>query len=77
MTVVGVVKDVRHNGVSGVVKEKFYVPHTQWHKSVGNPIRAMTLVVRATGDAVGARALGAGRHPRSSIRICRSPTCGR
>ncbi len=49
VTVVGVVKDVRHNGVSGVVKEKFYVPHSQWHKSVGNPIRAMTLVVRATG----------------------------
>ena len=49
VTVVGVVKDVRHNGVSGVVKEKFYVPHSQWHKSVGNPIRAMTLVVRTAG----------------------------
>ena len=39
LTVVGIVKDVRHNGVADVVKEKFYVPHTQWHKSVGNPIR--------------------------------------
>jgi putative ABC transport system permease protein len=46
ITIVGVVKDVRHNGVAGVVKEKFYVPHAQWHKSVGNPIRAMTLVVK-------------------------------
>jgi putative ABC transport system permease protein len=46
VTVIGVVKDVRHNGVAGVVKEKFYVPHAQWHKSVGNPIRAMTLVVK-------------------------------
>jgi len=29
---------------------KFYVPHTQWHKSVGNPIRGMSLVVKAQGD---------------------------
>ena len=50
VTVVGIVRNVRHNGITGVVKEKFYVPHTQWHKSVGNPIRAMSLVVRASGD---------------------------
>ncbi len=50
VTVVGIVKDVRHNGIAGIVKEKFYVPHTQWHKSVGNPIRAMTLVIRSAGD---------------------------
>jgi putative ABC transport system permease protein len=49
VTVVGIVKDVRHNGVADIVKEKFYVPHTQWHKSIGNPIRGMTLVVRTTG----------------------------
>ena len=49
---VGIVKDVRHNGVTGVVKEKFYVPHTQWHRSLGNAnlIRGMTLVVRTQGD---------------------------
>jgi predicted permease len=50
VTVVGIVRNVRHNGVAGEVKEKFYVPHTQWHKSVGNLIRAMTLVVRGAGD---------------------------
>ncbi|MGH8636937.1 MAG: ABC transporter permease [Burkholderiales bacterium] len=50
VTVVGIVADVRHNGITGVVKEKFYVPHAQWHKSVGNPIRAMTLVVKAEHD---------------------------
>jgi putative ABC transport system permease protein len=50
VTVVGIVGNVRHNGITGVVKEKFYVPHTQWHKSVGNPIRAMTLVVKAQSD---------------------------
>ena len=49
VTVVGVVRAVRHNGVTDVVKEKFYVPHTQWHRSVGNPIRAMTLVLRTGG----------------------------
>ena len=50
VTVVGVVADVRHNGITGVVKEKFYVPHAQWHRSVGNPIRAMTIVVKTAGD---------------------------
>jgi putative ABC transport system permease protein len=50
VTVVGVVKDVRHNGVTDIVKEKFYVPHTQWHKSLGFPIRGMTLVVRTDGN---------------------------
>ena len=41
---VGIVADVRHNGVTGVVKEKFYVPHTQWARSLGNAnlIRGMT-----------------------------------
>ena len=42
VTVVGIVKDVHHNGVADVVKEKFYVPHTQWHRSTGFPIRAMS-----------------------------------
>jgi putative ABC transport system permease protein len=50
VTIVGIVKDVRHNGVAEVVKEKFYVPHTQWHKSTGFPIRGMSLVVRTAGD---------------------------
>ena len=46
ITVVGIVADVRHNGIVDVVKEKFYVPHRQWHKSLGNAIRSMTLVVK-------------------------------
>ncbi len=50
VTIVGIVADVRHNGITGVVKEKFYVPHTQWHRSIGNPIRSMNLVVKASGD---------------------------
>ncbi|HEY7500212.1 MAG TPA: ABC transporter permease [Vicinamibacterales bacterium] len=50
ITVVGIVADVRHNGLTEAIKEKFYVPHTQWHKSIGNPIRSMSLVVKTTGD---------------------------
>jgi putative ABC transport system permease protein len=50
VTVVGVVADVRHNGVTGVVKEKFYRPHSQWHRSTGFPMRSMTLVIRTEGD---------------------------
>ncbi len=50
VTVVGIVRDVRHNGITEAIKEKFYVPHSQWHKAVGFPIRGMTLVIRDGGD---------------------------
>ncbi len=51
LTVVGMVADERHNGVTGVVKEKFYVPHTQWHVVTGgNPIRNVFAVTRTAGD---------------------------
>ncbi len=50
VTVVGVVANVHHNGITDVVKEKFYIPHTQWHLSTGQPIRAMSLVVRSSVD---------------------------
>ena len=50
-TVVGIVADERHNGVTGIVKEKFYIPHSQWHIATGgNIIRNVFLVVRTTGD---------------------------
>lgn len=50
-TVVGMVADERHNGVTGVVKEKFYIPHSQWHIATsGNLIRGGFLVARTTGD---------------------------
>ena len=51
VTVVGIVADERHNGVTGIVKEKFYIPHTQWHVATGNPpIRNAFVVIRTTGD---------------------------
>ena len=49
--VVGIVADERHNGVTAVVKEKFFVPHSQWHLVTnGNLIRNAFLVVRVPGD---------------------------
>ena len=53
VTVVGIVSDVRHNGITNVVKEKFYIPHPQWHRSTGNPIRAMSLVIKTEQDPRG------------------------
>jgi putative ABC transport system permease protein len=50
VTVVGVVADERHNGITAAVKEKFYRPHSQFHRSTGNAVRGMTLVVRGPGD---------------------------
>lgn len=49
--VVGIVADERHNGITGVVKEKFYIPHGQWHiVTGGNVIRGVFVVARTTGD---------------------------
>ena len=53
VTVVGVVGDERHNGITGVVKEKFYRPLSQFHKSTGSPARGMTLVIRTAADPLG------------------------
>jgi putative ABC transport system permease protein len=50
VTVVGVLANVKHNSVTDVVKEKFYRPHSQWHRSLGWSVRAMTLVLRTDGD---------------------------
>jgi len=48
--VVGIVGDVRHNGVRAPVKTKFYRPSEQFHRSTGFPIRGMSLVVKTSGD---------------------------
>ena len=50
-TVIGMVADERHNGVTGVVKEKFFIPHSQWHVGTqGSLIRGGFLVVRTAGE---------------------------
>ena len=51
MTVVGVLRDERHNGITAAVKEKFFVPYAQFPAArEGDAARAMTLVVRSSGD---------------------------
>ena len=51
VSVVGVVGDVRHNGITGVVKPKFYRPYSQFHRSRGgNATRDLALLVKADGD---------------------------
>jgi putative ABC transport system permease protein len=50
VTVVGVVADVRHNGVTVPIKEKFYRPLSQFHRSTGMPRRTMSVVLRTEGD---------------------------
>ena len=50
MTVVGLVRDVRHNGLTEIIKEKFYVPHSQFALATGSAPRNMTLVVRTGAD---------------------------
>jgi predicted permease len=51
VTVVGVVADVRHNGITGVVKAKFYRSYAQFHRSRGGtPTRDLALVVKTDGD---------------------------
>jgi putative ABC transport system permease protein len=50
VTVVGIVADVRHNGVTAPIKEKFYRPHAQFYRSTSFTPSAMNLVVKSTGD---------------------------
>jgi putative ABC transport system permease protein len=51
MTVVGMVKDERHNGVTATIKEKFFVPYAQFPAARGGDAsRGMALVVRAAGE---------------------------
>jgi predicted permease len=51
-TVVGIVADERHNGVTGIIKEKLFIPHIQWPVATngGDPIRAVFVVARTAGE---------------------------
>jgi|CXWL01.1.fsa_nt_gi predicted permease len=50
VSVVGVVGDVKHNGLLAPVKAKFYRPYQQFHLSTGSPSRNLVLLVRTGGD---------------------------
>jgi hypothetical protein len=49
-TIVGVVANAQHNGITAEIKPTFYRPHAQWSKSTGFPQRSMALVVRSRQD---------------------------
>jgi len=49
-TIVGVVGDVRHEGLTADAKQTWYLPETQIDLSTGFPISALTLVVKTEGD---------------------------
>ena len=49
-TVVGVVDDVRHHGLTQPVKRKWYVPHAQFGSVFSITRRSMHLVVKTAGD---------------------------
>jgi predicted permease len=46
ITVVGIVGDVRHNGITGSIKPKFYRAMAQWQRSTGGPARNAALIIR-------------------------------
>ena len=52
VTVVGIVADERHSSVTGIIREKFFVPHIQWPVATngGDPIRSVFVVARTAGD---------------------------
>ena len=49
-TIVGIVDNVKHNGLTREVKAQFYAPQPQFARYPGNTSRTMTLVVRADRD---------------------------
>ncbi len=48
--IVGVVGNVRHNGLTREVKAQFYAPMSQFARSQGNITRSFSLVVKSAGD---------------------------
>jgi predicted permease len=49
-TVVGVVDNVHHNGLTREVKTQFYAPLAQFAKAPGNTTRSFNLVIKTEGD---------------------------
>jgi len=52
-TVVGVVGDVRHNGLTARVKGTWYLPRSQFDLATGSLIYPMTLVIKTAGNPAG------------------------
>lgn len=50
LEIVGIVGNVRHNGITAAINPKWYRPHEQFPASVGFAPAGMTLVLRAAGN---------------------------
>ena len=50
MTIVGVVRDVRHNAIVEEPRAEMYVPHAQWAAQAGGGARGMAVVMKTAGD---------------------------
>lgn len=53
ITIVGVIGQVRHNAVTETPRAEMYVPHAQWAAAGASASRALTYVIRTTGDPLG------------------------
>jgi putative ABC transport system permease protein len=49
-TVIGIVRDVEHNGLTSITDPTFYAVHSQFHQSARFTPRTMNLVVRTSGE---------------------------
>jgi hypothetical protein len=72
------VADERHNGVTGIIKEKFFFPHNQWPAVTngGDPIRSVYLVVRPAARSGHVRRGGSDAAPRRARRERRAGVAG-
>ena len=76
--IVSVVADERHDGVTGIVEEKFFIPHVQWPLATAgsDPVRSVYVVTRTTGDPLSVT--GTVRHAIQQMDAgLRSPACRR
>jgi putative ABC transport system permease protein len=49
-TVIGIVGDVRHRGLTAAPRPEMYLPHAQFPAGTGTPQRTLRVVLRAEGD---------------------------
>jgi predicted permease len=53
ISIIGIVGHVRHNAPTERPRAEMYVPHAQWAAAGASTRRAMTFVIRTSGDAMG------------------------
>jgi putative ABC transport system permease protein len=52
LTIVGIVRTVRHNAITEAPRAEMYVPHAQLPREIGSAPRGMALVVKTNGDSL-------------------------